>query len=153
MSQLKAPQKPIPDWEQVRDEWVRAVEQLVSEVESWCKANEWPTRRIDKRIEESKIGEYVVSGLLIQVDFVKLMLEPGARFVAGACGVVDLYVMPQYDDVASITLRDGVWYVRYRVTGDAISPEWRSADPPILAEEKFEPFTAEVFAKVVRLLA
>lgn len=153
MSQLKAPKKPIPDWETVRDEWVRAVERLVADVESWCKTNDWPTRRIDKRIEENKIGEYVVPGLLIQVNFVKLMLEPGARFVTAADGVMDLYVMPQYDDVASITLRAGTWYVRYTVTGDAVSPELRSANPPIFAEEKLEPFTAEAFVKIVELMA
>jgi hypothetical protein len=135
MSQLKAPKKPIPDWETVRDEWVRAVERLVADVESWCKTNDWPTRRIDKRIEENKIGEYVVPGLLIQVNFVKLMLEPGARFVTAADGVMDLYVMPQYDNVASIIRRNGTWQIRSSET-----------------EDKLEPFTAEVFTQVVEYM-
>jgi hypothetical protein len=123
---------------------------LVSEVEGWCKAKDWPTRRIEKHIEESKIGEYVVPALLIQVDLVKLMLEPAARFVTGADGVVDLYLMPQYDDMASITRRNGVWQIRYTVTGDAVSPDLRSANPRIFAEDKIEPFTAETLSRVVK---
>lgn len=150
MSQLKEPKKPIPDWEQVRDEWVRAVEQLVADVESWCKSNDWPTRRIDKRMEESKIGEYVVPALLIQADLVKFMMEPIARFVPGAEGLIDLYLMPQYDDAASISRRNGAWQIRYTVTGDAVSPKWRSQN--VFAEDKIKPLTAEEFAHVVKHL-
>jgi hypothetical protein len=120
MSQLKAPKKPIADWEKVRDEWVRAVEHLVSEVESCCKANDWPTRLIEKHIEESKIGEYVVPALLIQVDLVKLMLEPGARFVSGGAeGVLDLYRMPEYADSARLFRRGGKWHFLAVITDDS----------------------------------
>ena len=142
MSQLKAPKKPIADWEQVRDEWVRAVEQLVSDVESWCKANDWPTRRIEKHIEESKIGEYVVPALVIQVDLVKLMLEPAARFVTGGEGVVDLYRMPQYDDVAVVRLREGAWQLRYDVFDE------KSGNSEVV-----EPFRAEALINLVKRLA
>src|SRR5947209_6644981 len=111
MSELKTPKKPAPNWEQVRDEWVRAVEQLVSNVEAWCRANDWPTRRIPKTVTESQIGEYTVPALRIQVDLVKLLLEPVARYVAGAAGRVDLYSMPEYDDVAVLFPEEGAWQV------------------------------------------
>lgn len=139
MSQLKAPKKPIADWENVRDEWVRAIEQLVTDVEGWCKANDWPTRRIDKHLEESKIGEYVVPALRIQVDLVKLMLEPGARFVTGADGACDLYRMPQYDDVAVVIWRGGAWHLKYDVYGASGG-----------ATDEVEPFTAESLAALVK---
>jgi hypothetical protein len=120
MSQLKAPKKPVENWEQVRDEWVRAVEQLITDVEAWCEANGWPTRRIEKHIEESKIGEYAVPALLIQVDLVKLMLEPGARFVSGdAEGVLDLYRMPEYADSARFFRQGGKWHFFAVVTDDS----------------------------------
>jgi hypothetical protein len=138
MSQLKAPKKPVPDWEAVRDEWVRAVDQLVADVESWCKANDWPTRRIDKRLEESKIGEYVVPALLIQVDLVKLMLEPGARFVAGADGRADLYTMPEYDDVAVLFRENGGWRMRVQLGSD---------------ERDGIPFTRDTFQDVIGTFA
>src|SRR5438105_1409704 len=125
MAELKLPTKPVENWQQVRDEWVRAVEELVSNVEAWCKARDWPTRRIEKRMEESRIGEYVAPALLIQADLVKLMLEPAARFASGSEGVLDLYRMPQYDDTASILRRDGEWVYVATITEDKLPPEHR----------------------------
>ena len=51
--------------------------------------------------------------------------------------------MPQYDDVASVYRRNGAWHVQYTVTGDAVAPELRSADPPIFAEDKIALFKAD----------
>lgn len=139
MSQLKAPKKPIADWEAVRDEWVRAVEQLVSEVEGWCRANDWPTRRIEKHVEEHPIGEYIVPALIFQVDLAKLMLEPGARFVTGCEGIFDLYRMPQYDDVAVVRWQGGEWLLRYDLPPDAPPPR-----------EAVVPFTPTALAELVK---
>ena len=148
MSQLKMPKKPVPDWEQVRDEWVRAVEQLVADVEAWCEANGWPTRRIEKRLDDSQIGEYAAPAVLIQVDLVKLLLEPVARFVPGGNGLIDLYRMPQYDDVASIYWRGSQWHVHYPVLKqNTMKP--REGDPPFVEDDKVEMFTREVFTAVV----
>src|SRR5688572_7906641 len=99
MAGVKLPRKPVENWEAIRDEWVRAVTDLVATVESWCSEKGWPTRRIEKRLNESQIGEYTLPALLIQVDLAKWLLEPVARFVPAADGVVDLYLMPEYDDV------------------------------------------------------
>jgi hypothetical protein len=152
MPELKLPKKPVENWEQVRDEWVRAVEQLVTEVEGWCRENQWPTRRIDKRLEESRIGEYVVPALLIQVDLVKLMLEPVARFVPGGEGVIDLYRMPQYDDVASIFRRAGSWVYVATVTVDQLPPESRPNQPDSDVAGMTGPFAREAFNELVKLL-
>lgn len=152
MAELKLPTKPVENWERVRDDWVGAVEELAKTVEGWCQARGWPTRRIDKRMTEAKLGEYVVPALLIQVDLTKLMLEPVARFVPGADGVVDLYLMPEYDDTASIYRRGGEWQIHYAVVGDAIPPESRTTDPDVLASSQIKSFTAEEFTKVVTLM-
>ena len=152
MAELKLPTKPVENWEQIRDDWVRTVERLVADVESWCRARDWPTRRIEKRIEEKRLGEYAVPALVFQVTFVKLMLEPIARFVSEALGLVDLYVMPQYDNVASLFLRADGWHIHYTVTGDKIPPDVRQADPSLLAADVTEPFTAETFARVIGLM-
>ncbi len=129
MSQLKLPKKPVPDWEKVRDEWVRAVEQLVADVEAWCKANDWPTRRIEKRLEDSRIGEYYAPALVIQVDLVKLMLEPVARYTPGSDGVVDLYLMPAYADAASIFRRGSRWEFFAVITADKLPEDERPFQP------------------------
>ena len=40
------PVAPVESPEAVRDEWVRAVEGLVREVEGWCRANGWVASRL-----------------------------------------------------------------------------------------------------------
>lgn len=152
MIEVKTPRKPVANWQQVRDEWVNAVTQLVNEVDLWCKARDWPTRRIEKRIDDPQIGEYTVPALLIQVDLVKLLLEPVARFVPGAAGLVDLYVMPRYADEASLLLRDDGWWIGYDVTGDEIPDDVRRAEPDATVAPVFTPLTAEEFGKVIRRL-
>lgn len=152
MPELKAPTKPVENWEQIRDEWVRAVEELVGNVESWCRVRDWPTRRIEKRLEERRLGEYVAPALVIQVDLVKLMLEPVARFVSGAEGVVDLYRMPQYADVASIFYRGGKWQYLATVTETKLPPEQRHNDPDSDVVGLTAQFTEATFQDLVNLL-
>jgi hypothetical protein len=153
MPELKLPKKPVENWEQVRDEWVRAVEQLVSDVEGWCREQDWPTRRIDKRLEESRIGEYVVPALIIQADLVKLMLEPAARFASGSEGVLDLYRMPQYDDAASILRRDSGWVYVATITEDKLAREQRFNLPDSDVAGVTGRFTGEAFYELVKLLS
>jgi hypothetical protein len=153
MAELKLPTKPVGNWQHVRDEWVRAVEQLVADVESWCRANDWPTRRVPSRLSESPIGEYVVPALLIQVDTRKFLLEPIARFVPGADGAVDLYEMPRYDDIANLYLRNGVWVLDFMLAADKVPDALRNGHPPVSVVNLSGPFTAEQFANVVKLIA
>lgn len=149
---LKPPTKPVENWEAVRDAWVQTVNQLVTDVEGWCRARDWPTRRIEKKINDRSLGEYVVPALLIQVDLVKLLLEPVARFAPGSDGVVDLYRMPEYDDVASIYHRNGAWWVHYIVTGGEVPLESRQGDANVAAEQLIQPFTKKEFARLVPLM-
>ena len=153
MTELKLPTKPVENWERVRDEWVGAVEQLVGDVEGWCKARDWPTRRIDKKIDDTRIGEYVVPALLIQVDLVKVLLEPVARFVHKWEGVVDLYRMPEYGDVATLYRRGEDWQFVSDVAVDKPSPGQRPPAPLSDAASATGPFTAETFAEIVRYMA
>jgi hypothetical protein len=46
-----------------------------------------------------------------------MLLEPVARAAPGAEGVVDLYLMPAYDDIASLYFYDGDWHVHYMFPG------------------------------------
>lgn len=127
------PTKPIPDWEQVKGEWVQVVEGLVSDIDGWCRDRGWPTRKLYKSVVEPSIGGYLVPALRFQIDLTKLMLEPVARFVSGADGLADLYKMPEYDDVASVyRLNDG-WWIREAAAADGDG----------------RPLDAEAFAAVV----
>lgn len=113
---------PAVDHMAVRDEWVQAVEQLVTEVEGWCQARDWPTRRIPKKIDEPPLGEYAVPALLFQVELQKFMLEPVARYTAKSDGVIDFYRLPGYADSARVLRRNGRWEYLATVTPSRLDP-------------------------------
>jgi hypothetical protein len=145
MAELTSPKLPIPDRDAVRDEWVRDVEALVRDVEGWCRTNDWPTRRIEKRMKDSVLGDYHVPALLIQADLARILLEPIARHVPDSEGVIDLYLMPGYDDIASIYRTPSGWTLHYMFSGA----------PPVgsMRDAPAEPFGPEVFTKVVAQMA
>jgi hypothetical protein len=64
-------------------------------------------------MEDSEIGTYKAPALLLQKDLVRILLEPIARSAPGTEGVVDLYLMPAYDDIASLYFYDGDWQLHY----------------------------------------
>jgi hypothetical protein len=53
------------DWQQVRDEWIGAVEKLVEDAENWSKKQSWAVRRDMKSLTEESLGTYTVPRLLI----------------------------------------------------------------------------------------
>jgi hypothetical protein len=92
-----------------RREWIGRVSALVAQVEDWVKQLGWSTRRIEKRLEDSYIGKHLVPALLMQQETCRVLLEPVGRSAPGVDGVVDLYLMPAYDDIATIYYHDGLW--------------------------------------------
>lgn len=141
MATANMPKNPIAGWEAIRDEWVSRLTALVDSVESWAQELGWSTRRIEASMEDSQIGTYRAPALLLQVETVRVLLEPIARFVPGADGVVDLYRMPAYDDVASLLFNNG-WQLHY-----ANSSETSMAPPT--SEPKSKPLTKETFHEVL----
>src|SRR4051812_12265359 len=99
MSQSTLPKTPVPNWEQVRDGWVEAVTHLVGDAERWSLKQDWSVRRVMKTIKEDRLGSYEVPQLLIQSTAGRLLLDPVACYIAGAAGLVDLFLMPSYDSV------------------------------------------------------
>lgn len=107
----------ISNGEQLRDEWLARLSNLVHDIESWSQGSGWSTRQIEVALEDSEIGKYQAPALLIQDDAIKILLEPIARSAPGAEGVVDLYLMPAYDDIASLYLYDDGWHLHYMFPG------------------------------------
>jgi hypothetical protein len=96
-----------------RQAWLDRVGELVGRVEQWGKELDWATRRIEKRLEDAGVGTHTVPALLLQRDTVRVLLEPVSRRAPGAEGVVDLYRMPAYEDIASLYFQEGNWRVQY----------------------------------------
>jgi hypothetical protein len=80
----------------IRDEWVRAVTELVKQVEAWLKdATVEGLAKYDRTtvdLVEERLGAYQAPGLRIQLPGSRVELTPRARFVAGAgaMGRVDM---------------------------------------------------------------
>lgn len=96
-----------------RAAWIQRVSDLVKRVERWAKDIGWTTKRIDKKIEDTRLGNHKAAGLVMQEDTVRVLLEPISAFAPGSDGLVDLYLMPGYDDIANLYHREGGWHVHY----------------------------------------
>jgi hypothetical protein len=90
------PRHPVEDGDAQRDEWVAAVEQVVSEAEAWATEQHWFVHRGPKTITEPSIGSYEVPTLLIQAPAGRFVIDPIARYVIGALGEIDFCVHPSY---------------------------------------------------------
>ena len=56
---------------------------------------------------------YEVPVLVLDRDEAEVSLVPVARKVPGADGLVDFYLMPDFDDVASLYREKGQWFFHY----------------------------------------
>lgn len=95
--------------------WLDRVKALVDQVEEWAQELNWSTRRVEKGIDDARIGKHRVPALLLQEETCRALLEPVARSTPGAEGVVDLYLMPAYDDVAVFFYYNGRWNLHYNM--------------------------------------
>src|SRR5262245_30172704 len=91
----------------LRDEWLSRLSDLTNLVRGWAEELDWSTPVISKRMKDSVLGPYEATALLMQKETTRVLLDPVARFAPGADGVVDLYLMPAYDDIASLYYVDG----------------------------------------------
>ncbi|HET6882413.1 MAG TPA: hypothetical protein VFI31_19765 [Pirellulales bacterium] len=124
-----------------RAAWVQRVKALVDQVETWAKELDWSTRRVEKKIEDSFIGDHRVPALLMQEDTCRVLLEPVGRATAGAEGVVDLYLLPAYDDIATLYYYNQRWNLHY------VFPNAKPVAS--VREAEAHPLTKEALAKVL----
>lgn len=102
---------------QARREWILKLRKLVATVKRWADELDWATKVVEKKMEDAEVGNHRAPALLPQHEAVRLFLEPVARSAPGAEGLVDLYLMPSYDDVASLYYYDDRWNVHYMFQG------------------------------------
>jgi len=126
----------VADPSRERDDWIRLLDELVGRVKAWVEPV-WSTRVIEKAVQDSELGEYKVSALLMQRETARVLLEPITRFAPGTDGVVDLYRMPAYDDIASLYRVAGEWKLHYAFRGDKVVAGIRNVEPLPLTEEHF----------------
>jgi hypothetical protein len=93
--------------------WIQRTADLVETVEGWAKDLGWSTKRIEKKIEDARLGNHRAAGLVMQEDTVRVLLEPISASAPGSDGLLDLYLMPGYDDIANLYHREGAWHIHY----------------------------------------
>lgn len=96
-----------------RDAWLTCLNELITRIKGWAEEFGWRTRLIEKSMRDSVLGPYKAPALLMQRETVEVILDPVGRFAPGTDGVVDLYLLPAYDDIASLYLVDGDWKLHY----------------------------------------
>lgn len=104
------PEQSVEDAKMRRDEWIAAVEQVISDAEAWATEQHWFVHRGPKTITERPVGSYEVPTLLIQAHAGRFALEPYGCDVIGALGVIDFSVYPSYDSVAIVRTNSG-WHI------------------------------------------
>jgi hypothetical protein len=93
----------------LRDEWLRRLSVLTNLVKGWAEELDWSTRQISKLMNDSRLVTYEAPPLIMQQGTTRVLLDPISRFVPGAEGIVDLYLMPDYDNIASLYFVKGAW--------------------------------------------
>ncbi len=98
---------------ELRDRWRHRLADLVRNVEEWVEPRHWVTKQYPKKMRDADGTVFEVPALFIQQGPTRLLLDPIAYDAPGSEGIVDLYLMPTYDDTASLYFVDGRWQIHY----------------------------------------
>ena len=142
--QTRRPRVDNPD--ATREEWLRQLRELVTQVKGWAEGSCWRTRVIEKSMRDSVLGEYKAPAMLMQRDTVEVILDPVGRFAPGTDGVVDLYLLPAYDDIASLYFVNGTWRLHYASRAMTEAPRIKPAESLTLDEETLKRVLNEIAA-------
>jgi hypothetical protein len=93
------------------DAFVKQVEWVISDFETSLSGRDWSMRRDPKRMRDEIGNVYTVQALTLIKGPVRLLLDPNGYDIPGADGVMDLYLLPPYDPVATLYLEDGQWFI------------------------------------------
>jgi hypothetical protein len=103
-----------------RSQYQKRVKALVKQVTEWAESNEWITKPYPKKMRDVDQQIFEIPALFLQKGPTRVLLDPVAYDVPGAEGVVDLYLMPTYDDMASLYFEDGEWVIHYPLPPESI---------------------------------
>jgi hypothetical protein len=144
MATADAPNQTIENVESLRSEWLNRLGELIDQLEAWAKEDDWSTRRIEKKMEDSQIGRYRAPALLLQKETARALLEPISHSAPGADGIVELYLMPAYDDIAHLFFYRGTWHLHYTYYGTSEAPMIRKTKPKSLSKKAFQDILEEL---------
>ncbi len=118
----------------LRIQWLESLTELVMVVKQWADEMGWATKQISKKISDAEIGEYKAPVLLFQKELIRIALEPISRSTPGGEAVVDLYLLPGYDDIASLYYYRDKWHLHYMQAGSPLVGNIREANAKLLTK-------------------
>ncbi len=95
------------------DDWLEVIKGLIDDVKAWAETAGWETRLTARDVKEKGGVRYEAPVLVLDRDEAEVSLVPVTREVPGADGLVDVYLMPDFDDVASLYREKGQWFFSY----------------------------------------
>lgn len=104
-------------------DWLDVLNDLISQAKLWTEAAGWETRSTARDVNEPGLPRYEVPILVLDRDDVEVSLVPVARQIPGGGGLVDLYLMPDFDAVASLHQQGGRWFLHYAFRSASPEPE------------------------------
>jgi hypothetical protein len=84
------------------DQWITSVTELVDQVETWARRQDWAVAKDRKRLTERRFGSYEVPVLRVRLIGGELHLLPVGLDIVGADGRVDLESFPTLNRVKLI---------------------------------------------------
>lgn len=130
----------------LRDEWRARLTDLATAVKTWVEDLDWSTRLISKKMQDSVLGPYEAPALIMQRETTRVLLDPIARFAPGTEGVVDLYLMPAYDDIVSLCFMDGQWQFRCTLSDEGADVIPRQCENQPLSKDNLGRILDEIAA-------
>jgi hypothetical protein len=138
----------VENADETRDQWLTTLRELLVQVRRWAEGGGWKIRVIEKSMNDSILGRYKAPAMLMQRDTVEVILDPVGRFAPGTDGVVDLYMLPAYDDIASLYLVNGEWRLHYAFRSSGAAPMVRTTESMTLDEVSLHRVLDEIAAHV-----
>ena len=80
----------------------------------------------------------------MQEETCRVLLEPIGRRTPGTEGLVDLYLMPAYDDIASFFFYDNQWHLHYMFPATESAGDVRETEGLPLSKEALEKVLSEM---------
>ena len=110
----------------LQQEWLRDLQSLMGDIRRWCDAHGWAVHVTDKSVTESKLGEYSAPTLQVRApNGTVVYVEPVARDVAGADGLVDIYAWPSLRRLLLLR-QSGGWTIK---TDSGVPLPWKWSEP------------------------
>jgi hypothetical protein len=122
--------------------WNERLILLFSDIRVWAEELGWATSNGDKPVMDTMIADdYRAPGVVLERGTTRVGLEPINSAAPGTKGVVDLYLLPGYDDIASLFCYDDRWNLHYLAKGTQATASTR--------DEVSKPLTKKAFREVL----